>query len=240
MVKDDLTYPRRQKQLETLIAKLGIVQVDQIQWTLVDTALTHPTIAPTSQYEQLEFVGDAVVRLAASELLLELYPQDSVGEFSAIRKVLVSDRILAELADQYGLERYLIADRSFTNDSAGRQSRLADTFEALLGALYLSTHSLVLVRPWLDHHFRQLAEEIRRDPAHLDYKSALQEYTQASHKALPEYRVSKTKALESNTQLFTAQVWLLGNQYGEGTGKSRKAAEQAAAKEALESLVKTN
>lgn len=240
MVKDDLAYPRRQRQLVALAIQLGLSESAPIKWSLLDLALTHPTVLPQSNYEQLEFVGDAVVRLAASELLLEIYPEASVGEFSAIRKVLVSDRLLAQLSDYYGLERYLLLDRAIAGDTAGRQSRLADTFEAVLGALYLSTHTLDLIRPWLDPHFKRLAEEIRQDPAHFDYKSALQELTQAVHKALPEYRINKTKPEDGSPQVFTAEVWLLGHAYGEGQGKSRKAAEQAAAKTALQLLTATH
>lgn len=230
---NELIYPRRQHELQRLLLKLGLPEKVPVQWSLLDLALTHPTISPTSNYQQLEFIGDAVVRMAASELLLEIYPDSPVGEFSAIRKVLVSDRILAQLADIYGLEQYLLTDRGAANDPSGRQSRLADAFEAVLGALYLCTHTLELIRPWLDSHFTQLAAEIRQDPARQDYKSAFQEWTQATHKILPEYRMDETKYFQGNTPLFAVEVWLLGKCYGKGRGRSRKAAEQAAAQEAL-------
>ena len=233
MVGNDIIYPRRQHELQRLVLKLGLPARVPAKWPLLDLALTHPTFSVTSNYQQLEFIGDAVVRMAASELLLEIYPDSPVGEFSAIRKVLVSDRTLAQLADRYGLEQYLLTDKGAANDASGRQSRLADAFEAVLGALYLSTHTLELIRPWLDPHFRQLAAEIRQDPARQDYKSAFQEWTQAYHKVLPEYRTSETEEFEGNTPIFAAEVWLLGRCYGKGTGRSRKAAEQAAAREAL-------
>jgi ribonuclease-3 len=225
--------PRRQKQLEKLIKKLGLPASAPVNWPLLELALTHRTISNTSNNEQLEFIGDAVVRLAASELLWETYPESSVGEFSAIRKVLVSDRILAQIADAYGLENYLLISNSAAGDKAGHQSRLADAFEAVLGALYLSTNSLELVRSWLDSHFLQLAAEIRQDPARLNYKDALQEWTQARYKVLPEYRLEETKQPNNEAQRFRAEVWLLGNLCGSGHGNSKKAAEQAAAKEAF-------
>ncbi|MBO1350664.1 MAG: ribonuclease III [Hormoscilla sp. GUM202] len=243
MVEEKVVFPRRQRELESLVQKLGLPDRVQLKWLLLDKALTHPTFSPglrcahratgptRSNYEQLEFLGDAVVRMAASDLLLEIYPDCSVGQFSAIRKVLVSDRVLAQLADLYGLERYLLIDRNAARDQMGRQSRVADAFEAVLGALYLSTHTLELIRPWLDPHFKRLAAEIIADPAYLDYKSALQEWTQACHKVLPEYRTRPTQ--DNGKDQFTAEVWLLGQRYGTGKGRSRKAAEQAAAKEAL-------
>ncbi|MBD2307591.1 ribonuclease III [Chroococcidiopsis sp. FACHB-1243] len=231
-----LFYPRRQKQLQSLVNKLGISTSAQINWQLLDLALTHPTVSAQANYEQLEFVGDAVVRLVAAEVLWETYPECPVGEFAAIRSVLVSDRILAQLATEYGLELYLLVSNSASTDKAGRESRLADAFEAVLGALYLSTRTQELVRPWLDPHFKQLAAEIRSDPARLNYKAALQEWTQAHFKVLPEYRVQESPQPRSATARFSAEVWLQGKCLGEGTGRSIKAAEQAAAQVAFISV----
>lgn len=226
-------YPRRQKQLQTLVQKLGLPEQAPVQWSLLDQALTHPTVSPTTNYEQLEFLGDSVVRLAASEFLREAYPDSTVGEYSAIRKVLVSDRTLAILAEAYGMERYLLVSESTAADKAGFPSRMADAFEAVLGALYLSTHNLKLVRPWLDPHFQRLADEIRLDPARQNYKDALQEWTQARYKVLPSYRVQEMGGVTSGNERFTAEVWLQDQQLGQGKGPSKKAAEQAAAKEAF-------
>lgn len=228
-----ISYPPRQKQLQKLIEKLGLPETAPVNWQLLDLALTHSTVSATANYEQLEFLGDAVVRLAASEFLMETYPESSVGEFSAIRKVIVSDRILASLADSYGLERYILISDSAAADKAGLESRLADAFEAVLGALYLSTHTLELVRPWLDLHFKQLAAEIRLDPALQNYKDALQEWTQAHYKVLPIYRVRETVRSTGAHERFTAEVWLQDRQLGVGLGHSKKAAEQAAAKQAF-------
>lgn len=231
-----LSYPPRQKQLENLLQILGVPSITQVKWQLLDLALTHPSVSAVANYEQLEFVGDAVVRLVAAEVLWEVYPDWKVGEFAAIRSVLVSDRILASLAISYGLEPYLLVTSS---DKEGQQSRLADAFEAVLGALYLSTHTLELIRPWLDPHFIQLATEIRSDPARLNYKAALQEWTQGHFKVLPEYRVIETPQghrSEAPDERFSAQVWLQDRQLGQGKGRSIKAAEQAAARVAFRAL----
>lgn len=236
----NISYPRRQNQLESLIQKLGLPENAPINWQLLDLALTHPTFSPEANYEQLEFVGDAVVRLAAAELLWETYPESSVGEFSGIRAELVSDRTLAKIADSYGFERYLLLDRSAAGDVAGRETRLADALEAVLGALYLSTHNLKLVRPWLDSHLKTLAAEIRSDPARYNYKAALQEFTQGAYKLLPVYEVREIKPAKGNTQMFAAVVKVRGQTWGQGKGSSKKAAEQAAAKEAFEQLKQKN
>lgn len=227
-----LNYAPRQKQLETLIQKLGLPENAPVKWSLLDLALTHPSISPSENYDQLEFVGDAVVRLAASEMLMETYPELAVGEYSAIRQVLVSDRIMAELGSRFGLDRYLLIENRSTQIPP---SAIADTFEAIVGALYLSTHNMKLVRPWLDPLFQNLAVEILKDPARQNYKYAFQEWAKTHYKVLPEYRVETSK--ENNPlQRFTASVWLQNRQMGKGTGQSKKAAEQAAAKQAFESV----
>ncbi|MEW6491420.1 MAG: ribonuclease III [Cyanobacteriota bacterium] len=231
-----LIDPRRQKQLRQFVQKLGLSEQAPIQWALLNLALTHPSISPQANYEQLEFIGDAVVRIATSEWLFETYPNAAVGEFAAIRSVLVSDRILADLARAYGLERYLLVSGSAASDKAGETSRLADAFEAVLGALYLSTHTLELVRPWLDSHLEHLAAEVRQDPARQNYKDALQEWTQANYKTLPTYRLKETSPIHGDAHRFTAEVWLREQRLGEGQGRTKKAAEQAAAKEAFMSL----
>lgn len=228
-----LGYPHRQQQLQSLLQKLALPETAPVQWSLLDLALTHPTISATANYEQLEFVGDAVVRLAASELLFETYPDCAVGEFAAIRSMLVSDRSLARIAQFYGLERYLLVSGSAMGDKAGEESRLAEALEAVVAALYLSTHTLELVRPWLDAHFKEFAIEIRTDPARQNYKAALQEWTQAQHKSLPTYRTQEVGFGHGDPHRFAAEVWLQEQLLGRGTGRSIKAAEQAAAQVAF-------
>ncbi len=228
-----LSYPSRQKQLQSLLQKLGLPEDAPIQWHLLDLALTHSTVSATANYEQLEFVGDAVVRLAASEFLLETYPELPVGEFAAVRSVLVSDRTLAELATDYTLDRYLLVSDSAQKDRLGRESRLADAFEAVLGALYLSTRNLALIHPWLDPHFNVRITQIRADPARQNYKAALQEWTQHHYKSLPEYRVVESESKAGSPDRFRATVWVQGECVAEGSGRSIKAAEQAAAQSAF-------
>ncbi|MEL7076455.1 MAG: ribonuclease III [Cyanobacteria bacterium J06629_2] len=239
--------PRRQKQLQKLVQKLGLLADEPIDWSLLDLALTHPSISQTDNYEQLEFVGDSVIRLVTAELLLEDYPQETVGEFAAIRSILVSDRVLAQLAESYGIEPYLLIGTNATGNPTGRQSWLADAFEAVLGALYLSTHNMELIRPWLDSALQAKAVEVINDPARFNYKDALQEWTQGKYKTLPEYRVAENKQLDSLPKLasnkaawhdcrFIGEVWFQGKLLGKGYGRSKKASEQAAAKEALSQI----
>lgn len=238
-----INNPRRKKQLTQFLLKLGLSDTTLVDLSLMDLALTHPSISRTANYEQLEFVGDSVIRLITAELLLEIYPQEPVGEFAAVRSILVSDRVLAEMAESFGLEPYLLIGKNATGNIVGRQSWLADAFEAVLGALYLSTSNMSLIRPWLDQTLKTRATEVFNDPARFNYKDALQEWTQRKYKTLPEYRVSKNKDFDIDKDAqkdaaniasrFIAEVWLKDRCLGSGLGRSKKASQQAAAKEAF-------
>ncbi|OKH19044.1 ribonuclease III [[Limnothrix rosea] IAM M-220] len=227
--------PQRQKSLVRLMERLGFSDHAQIRWDLLDLALTHPSISPDRNYEQLEFIGDAVVRLAASEVLYAQYPDEPVGEFAAIRSILVSDRTLAEFAESYNFQKFLLYHGHYEN--AGLISLLADAFEATLGALFLSTNDLSLVHPWLDEPLKAKAAEIKRDPARQNYKDALQVWTQSEHHTLPTYRVKKNLQSKSEEDFFFAEVWLNETLLASGLGRSKKAAQQAAARQAYERAI---
>ena len=233
--------PRRKRELTKLLENLGVPDLSAINWDLLDTALTHQSISATNNYEQLEFIGDSVVRLACAELLFEIYPELPVGDFAAIRSILVSDRFLAEIAEQYGVEKYLLMTSGVRNDRGGKASRLADAFEAILGALYEATKDMSLVRPWLDPILQEKAAQVKADPARQNYKDALQEWSQGKYKLLPTYKVTQnqTKNTQNRQERFFAQVWLKDNFLGEGKGATKKASQQAAAKQAYD-LIQSN
>ena len=181
-------------------------------------------------------MGDAVIRLLMAKLLWENDRATQVGDWSAVRAALVSDRTLADLAQIYGLQNYLIIGPSAMGDPKGESSRLADAFEALLGALYLSTQDLTLIEPWLTPKLQERAATVRADPAYQNYKAALQQWTQAHFGVLPEYRVQDTHQLSDTAnedQRFAAEVWIKGDCLGTGAGRTIKAAEKAAAEEAF-------
>jgi ribonuclease-3 len=228
-----LSDSRRSKDLKKLVEKLGLTDLSLINWNLLDLALTHVSISAENNYEQLEFVGDSVLRLVASEMLWETYPDATVGEFAAIRSVLVSDRTLAELAHSYGFERYFLINLRATYDQEGKISLLADTFEAVLGALYLSTKTMKLINSWLKPLLKKKAVEIRLDPARQNYKDALQDWTQRKYKILPQYKVQENLEETQAEKRFQSEVWLNDKCLGKGIGRSKKAAQQSAAKEAF-------
>ncbi len=221
--------------ISLLIRQLGLsdsaIKTDVLRLALVDISSS-----AVANNEKLEFLGDAALRLAAAEFLMERYPTMPLGDMSAVRSQIVSDRILATIAKHYHLSRYLQLSKSAQGDKAGTDSRLADALEAVLGALYLSAGNLSLIRPWLDIHFEQLTQELQGDPAKQNYKAAVQELTQSHYKALPVYRVSEISQVHGDSERFLAQMWFQEKLWGEGKGRSIKMAEQAAAKIALSTL----
>jgi ribonuclease III len=213
----------RKRQLEKLIDRLGLPSTVTVQWSLLDLALTHVSVSATENYEQLEFFGDAVLRLFVAKHLWTHDRHDNVGQWTAVRSVLVSDRILSEIAYAFGLERFLLVAPSAARDTKGENSRLANTLEAVIGALYLSTHNFTLIEPWLRPELERL------DPTYQNYKAALQQWTQGHFHKLPEYRVIEEPTPAMPQMRFSAEVWLQEECLGIGTGASRKAAEKAAA-----------
>ncbi|MCS6831131.1 MAG: ribonuclease III [bacterium] len=205
---------------------------------LVEQALTHRSAlaeGAAQSNERLELLGDAVLGLIVTEKLYTLFPERAEGELSRARALVVSRRTLAHVAKQLGVDQML---RLSTGEEAqgGRQrsSILADAVEAIIAAVYLQA-GMEEARRFV---WRMLGETIQRAPdasrVH-DYKSRLQERTHALLRQTPEYRVlSETGADHDKT--FCVQVRLGEMILGVGTGKSKKEAEQAAAREALERI----
>ncbi len=225
--------PQRRKDLQALLRKLGLTQPANVNWQLLDQSLIHSSANSQQDNEVLEFIGDAALRLATSEWLRTTYPEAPVGDLSALRAQLVSDATLSQLAQQLCLDRYLVVSAAAAQDGAGEATRLADALEAVLGALYLSSRDLSLIRPWLNRQLRPLAEAVLADPARQNYKAALQEWSQEHHQSLPDYRTWERSEAHDDQERFAAEVWVGGKQWGSGRGRSIKLAQQAAAREAF-------
>lgn len=214
---------------------LGIPS-QEVQWELLDQALVHISTSADRNNEQLEFFGDSVLRLAAAEFLIEQYPQATVGDLTRVRSHLVSDQTLTQIAEKIGVEQFLQVSNAAVGDQAARPKRLADAIEAILAVLYLSKGNLQLVRPWLDPHLAERAQQLMENPAIHNPKTALQELTQKDYKTLPDYRTAEVNSIHGNPERFRAEVWLGDRRLGAGVGASRKAAEQAAALQGYQAL----
>ncbi|MEN9205429.1 MAG: ribonuclease III [Thermostichales cyanobacterium DRC_bins_46] len=226
---------QRQIQLQDFVARLGLPTLSGIDWHWLDQALIHPSANVGLDNDRLEFLGDAVLRHLATEFLFLAYPQATPGELTVWRSHLTSDRFLVSLAERFDLESVLIVGP--TVNDLGRPRRLADAWEALLGALALSwrEHSLPRLHPWLDPYFQAEVEQLQRDPIAHNPKAALQEWTQSRWGTLPEYRLVSQLG-PANAPQFQVQVWIQGQCWGEGSGSSKKAAEAMAARQALQKL----
>jgi ribonuclease III len=234
--------PRRQRELVRLLERMGLeqstlerVNSDGFDWLLIDQALVHPSFSATYNNDQLEFVGDSVLRLSVSLFLKKHYGDRKVGDLAALRSHLVSDKTLAEIASIYELQKYVVVSNAARNDSQALRSLLADALEALMAALYIATHDLAYIRKWLDPHMQHFAESLLAIPALGNYKVALQELTQGRWKRLPEYR-NVDQAPNNQSNLFSVEVWFDDRCWGQGQGKSIKAAQQEAAAIALKQM----
>lgn len=214
------------------------LQIAETCAPLIEQALTHRSAlaegAPVSN-ERLEFLGDVVLGLIVTETLYHLFPQHTEGALSRARALVVSRRTLAQVAREIGVEQ-MIRLSAGEEAQGGRQrsSILADAVEAIIAAVYLQC-GMEEARRFV---LRILGEVIRKSPdsarAH-DYKSRLQEKAHALLRQRPEYVViSETGADHDKT--FCVQVRLGEVVLGTGTGKSKKEAEQSAAREALTKL----
>lgn len=191
----------------------------------------------TVSNERLEFLGDSVLSLLTSQFLYQEYPNFPEGTLTNIRSGLVKTTSLAEVAGTLGLGELLFLSHG-EESSGGRKnpSLLADTFEALLGAMYLDS-GLEAARTYLTKYLFPKAAEIVENKAYIDYKSFLQEVIQEQSKISPTYRVVKSEGPD-HAKTFWIDVLTGDRKLGGGQGKSKQEAEQAAAAQALEKLGK--
>jgi ribonuclease III len=185
--------------------------------------------------ERLEFLGDSVLDLAVGQMLMELFPAAREGELSKLRASLVSEAGLAGIAGKLGLGRLVLLGKG-EEAGGGREkpSILADTFEALVGALYLEA-GLQRTMEVLRGIFTPLMDEMGSNLLAADYKSLLQELTQQRMKTLPRYILLEESG-PPHARTFRVGLSINGMHLSEGRGRSKKEAEQVAAKEAYLAL----
>ena len=205
--------------------------------SLVDEALTHVSAGRSKNFERLEFLGDAVLRLAATEFIDHHYPDLPVGSCSNLRAQLVSDRWLAQLGEQLQLESFLVLGPKAQGDTAARATLRADATEALIGAIYSgSGNNLKPVQQWLTPHWRQTTAEVLASPHRFNGKTILQEWSQAEGLGLPDYITREQSSRNGDPERFHSHVQVGTRLKADGLGRSRKEAEQNAAAEAVQSL----
>lgn len=205
--------------------------------TLLQTALTHGSAQPPGvvrENERLELLGDAVLDLVVTEGLLRLYPDWDEGRLSRQRALLVQTRSLARIARRLGIERALrLGHGEAQSGGRAKPSILAAAFEAVLGALYLDG-GLNAARELVEREILA-AEDVYDAASQSDWKTALQEETQRRWRVLPSYRLTGCEG-PPHAPVFTVEVDVQGRTLGRGEGRSKREAEQAAARQALQRL----
>ena len=206
--------------------------------SLLLQALTHSSsINENSELiddnERLEFLGDAIIDFVATSLLFRQFTQLSEGDLTRLRSALVRTEQLSHLASKFALGQEIILGRG-EEDSGGRKrdSLLCDSFEALVGAIYLDS-DIYIVTKFLEPLLLKEARKSLEDKSHFDNKSQLQEWAQGALSETPHY-VTIAETGPDHDKEFTVEVFIGKKSYSIGQGKSKQQAEQSAARIALE------
>lgn len=223
--------------LEGIETRMGYAFQDR---SLLELALTHPSIthdlgAGTPHNQRLEFLGDAVLQLVLTSELYEKFPALGEGPLTQARAEMVNRRTLARQSHALGAGGYLRMSRS--EESTGgrdRASALADAFEALVGAIFLDG-GLDPARAFVLRRFRDAFGQLEALPSLHNPKGELQELLQAESAEAPSYRLVSVSGPDHD-RLFECAVNYRGTELGRGSGKTKKAAESEAAREALLAL----
>ncbi|XOB40504.1 MAG: ribonuclease III [Candidatus Nealsonbacteria bacterium] len=188
---------------------------------------------PLFHNERLEFLGDAVLELVVTEELYKEYPKKSEGELTNWRAALVNSKILSEIADELGLNDFLLLSRGETKElGKSRKYILANTFEAMIGAIYLD-QGYGVCRDLIKKHLIKELPLIIEKGLYKDAKSLFQEEAQEKVEITPTYKVLKEWGPD-HAKHFIIGVFLEKELIAEGEGSSKQEAEDEAAKKALE------
>ena len=223
---------RQQKYIRQKLKEWGI---EDIRFDLLETALMHPSYDAEGKRnnQRLEFLGDAVLGLILGEYLFSEYPKWQEGDLTQNRSYLAKEPTLTRVAKEIGLNEVLLLGKGEEKDGGReRPSTLADAMEALIAAIYLS-FGLERAEKFVLRYFAGL-EKPRDDQEEVicDYKTELQEYAQRFHTENVRYEIIGESG-PPHLRVFTAVVFYGDDVIDKGSGKTKKAAEKAAAKEGL-------
>lgn len=212
----------------------AVLGLEQLEADVLELALTHRSYAyehgglPTN--ERLEFLGDAVLGLVVTESLYRTHPDLSEGRLAKLRAAVVNSRALAELGRTLDLGAHVRLGRGeLTTGGRDKSSILGDTVEAVIGAVHLSL-GIDAASGLVHRLFDPMMSAAASLGAGLDWKTSLQELSAEAALGVPEYLVAEEGP--DHRKSFTAQVRVAGQEYGHGTGRSKKEAEQQAAESA--------
>lgn len=218
---------------DELLKKIGIESFSNP--AVLEEAFTHRSFSKNHN-ERLEFLGDAVLELVTTELLFLDFPSRTEGELTSFRAAIVKTESLASEAVKLGLGDLIRMSRG--EEATGGRTRqyiLADTFEALIGAIYLEK-GYEQAKKFIRDHLYYKAHDIVRLRSDIDAKSKLQELAQEEFKETPFYKVLKEEGPDHD-KIFTVAVIIGEKEYEVGTGKSKQLAEQEAAAKTLLKII---
>lgn len=182
--------------------------------------------------ERLEFLGDAVLELTVTDFLYKKFPKKSEGELTAYRSALVNSTTLASVAEKLNMNSFLLLSKGESKDTGrARQFILANTFESVLGSIYLD-QGYAVADKFISNNLFPLLDEILHTKSFIDAKSQFQERSQEKVGITPAYKLVK-EAGPDHGKVFTVGVYLDEELIASGDGKSKQDAEQEAAKKAL-------
>ncbi|GHV83738.1 ribonuclease 3 [Spirochaetia bacterium] len=228
----------RRKELRAFQRAIGVKFKNP---ALLNLAFVHRSVSnesyTKSNNERLEFLGDSILGAVTATLLYRALAGNNEGDLAKIKSIVVSEETLSGIARELQIDTMmLLGHGEELSGGRGKKALLADTLEALFGALYLdsgykSAFTLIsrVIAPEI--------ERVREKRGFQDYKSLLQELCQRRYKSYPTYKVLKQAGPE-HEHFFWIEVCVNGKNYGPGMGKNKKNAEQEAAKAALEQLNK--
>jgi len=228
-------------ELQGIEAKLGYHFKDQDR--LVE-ALTHRSTLGERKpgeeritYERLEFLGDSVLALVTSHFLMRNFPDENEGQLTKKKSLLVSQGVLAKKAEEIGIKEHIIVSESAQRGGVAEQdSVLTAALEALIGAIFVDG-GFERAKIFIEDTILSDIDEYLEHRDHVNFKSVLQEWAQSRYRSYPRYSVRSTAGPEHD-KIFVVEVKVRGKVVGRGRGKSKKDAEQMAAKEALHAVRK--
>ena len=201
---------------------------------LLKNALLHKSLGnerkeyKNQNNERLELLGDAVLDLIVAEYLYKNYKNASEGTIAKLKAMIVSEPILAKISRQIGVGKFLMLSRGeVMSGGRNRESILADSFEAILGAVYIDSN-LDEARIFALSHIKQYIDHIEENEDILDFKSILQEYVQKEFKTVPTYELVAERGPDHMKE-FEIQV-IVGNYKEKAVARNKKKAEQLSAK----------
>ena len=205
--------------------RIGLSFVDI---AVLDEALTHSSYShdhpQIADYERLEFFGDAVLKFVVSEYLYHTYPKHDEGRLTEIRAVLINARTLESVAIELGVGEFITVARGVPI----RSSMLARSMEAVLGAIYFDL-GMEQARAFIDRFFSSRADAVNQDRIKDNYKAQLQQLTQSRAQGVPIYTVMQIEG-PPHDPTFTVSVAVANQALAQGIGRSKKVAEQEAAR----------